>query len=109
MEISWDIVNMKRSASDGFVTSVTWSIEATADGEQVIRNGRTDFNRPDEEINIVPFEDLTKDQVLNWVKEEVGDIRIERIVKRLEKELERRKELKNSTPKEETVTGTPWK
>ena len=66
MNIEWNIVNMERKTSDGFVVTVHYTVTAV-DGEYTASTYGT-VGYTQEEGNFTPFEQLTKDQVVGWVQ-----------------------------------------
>jgi hypothetical protein len=66
MNIEWNVVNMERKTSDGFVTTVHYTVTAV-DGEVTASTYGT-VGYTQEEGNFTPFEQLTKDQVVGWVQ-----------------------------------------
>ena len=66
MNIEWNVVNMERKTSDGFVVTVHYTVTAV-DGEYTASTYGT-VGYTQEEGNFTPFEQLTKDQVVGWVQ-----------------------------------------
>lgn len=66
MNIEWNVVNMDRKTSDGFVTTVHYTVTAV-DGEVTASTYGT-VGYTQEADNFTPFEQLTKDQVVGWVQ-----------------------------------------
>jgi hypothetical protein len=63
---NWNIQQMERKAADGFVTTVHYTVNAV-DGEiQSSSYGTVGFTQ--EEMDYVPFADLTQEQVVGWVQ-----------------------------------------
>lgn len=95
MNITWTITNMKRQPSDGLVTEVFWGADAE-DGEPTASYyGKTVFERDE---SFVPFEELTKEQVLEWVK---ATLDVEAIEAKLAADI-----AAQQTPA--ILSGTPW-
>ena len=74
--ITWKIANLEREIADGFVytghyTVSAESAELKSDGTPYTSGayGSVGFQRPGD---LVPFADLTEDQVVSWVKEALG-------------------------------------
>jgi hypothetical protein len=66
MEFTWNVVQMDRQVADGFVTTVHYNV-STVDGEfQSSSYGTVGFTQ--EEMDYVPFADLTQEQVVGWVQ-----------------------------------------
>jgi hypothetical protein len=107
MEITWNISQLDRKTADGFVTTAHWTVSAT---EVIIKEANDDqpmqhiFSASsygscgfDGELT-TPYEDLTKEQVLEWVWEKVNK---EEIESTLAAHIEAQK---NPV----TATGVPW-
>lgn len=106
MNIEWDILNMRRFEEDGFVNVVVWLLKAEKKGEAAERRGRSMFRKTEEHTDITPFSELTKEQVIDWVKGDLGD-KLDKMLERIEHELDTRINRKNNPPKP-VVSGTPW-
>jgi hypothetical protein len=75
MNYQWNVVQMERKAADGFVTTVHYNVFAE-DGEfQSSSYGTVGFTQ--EDMDYVPFEELTQSQVVGWVKEALNKDEIE--------------------------------
>jgi hypothetical protein len=75
MNYTWNVVQMERNVSDGFVTTVHYNVSAE-DGEFTASTyGTVGFTQ--EEMNYVPFEQLTQEQVIGWVKDSLGQATVE--------------------------------
>lgn len=72
----WKINTLERKASDGFVFTAHYSVIAISDVLDPEGNaynssayGSVGLERPD---TLVPFDDLTEDQVIGWVQAKLG-------------------------------------
>jgi hypothetical protein len=75
MEFTWNVVQMDRQVADGFVTTVHYTVSAV-DGEFTASSyGTVGFTK--EEMDYVPFEQLTPAQVVGWVKDSLGQETVE--------------------------------
>ena len=75
MEFNWSVVQMDRQVADGFVTTVHYTVSAV-DGEFTASTyGTVGFTK--EEMDYVPFEELTPEQVIGWVKDSLGQETVE--------------------------------
>jgi hypothetical protein len=63
MEITWSISQLDRKTADGFVTTAHWRCDAVDGDFSASSYGTCGF---DGELT-TPYEDLTKEQVLEWV------------------------------------------
>lgn len=97
---TYKINTMERDVADGFVTTVHWTAEQV-DGEyKASCYGTVSFDKTDG-INYVPYEDLTEDQVIEWVKDSKGEEGTAAIDKALSDNINEQK-----APKK--ASGTPW-
>ena len=91
----WSIVDMNRNTSDGFVTTVHYNV-TKVDGEfSASTYGTVSFEAG---TPTTPYASLTKAQVIEWVKDKLGE---ETVEASLASQIEAKK---NPT----TATGTPW-
>ena len=75
MEYNWNVVQMDRQVADGFVTTVHYNVSAE-DGEFTASTyGTVGFTK--EEMDYVPFEELTPEQVIGWVQDSLGKDTVE--------------------------------
>tara|TARA_S200002703_G_C3753442_1_gene231808 strand:- start:48 stop:365 length:318 start_codon:yes stop_codon:yes gene_type:complete len=100
---TWKIEKLQRQLSDGFVFYAKTSIicsEGEGEEEVSVKGSFTcNFQQPD---TLVPYEDLTEEQVIGWVKTAMGG---EEAVTAYQNELQMQlNELKAPTE----ATGTPW-
>lgn len=61
---NWSIENMERQQDTGLVTQVKWTVTLVKDMEFSNTNGVVELEASN---SFVPFEELTKSQVLDWV------------------------------------------
>ena len=66
---TWAIANLERETADGFVMTAHYTIAANDGTYSSSAYGSVGFERPD---TLIPFADLTEDQVVGWVKEALG-------------------------------------
>lgn len=70
----WTIVDTERNTSNGFVTTVHYSVNAV-DGEfSASTYGTIGFSDGEP---ATPFESLTQSQVIAWVKDKLGEAAVE--------------------------------
>jgi hypothetical protein len=75
MDYQWNVVQMDRLTSDGFVTTVHYAVSAV-DGEFTASTyGTVGYTQEDK--SYTPFASLTKEQVIGWVKESLGQETVE--------------------------------
>ena len=73
---NWQIVQMERLTSDGFVVTVHYNVSATDDTYQASTYGTTSYTQTPGETYI-PYEDLTQAVVVGWVQEALGKDTVE--------------------------------
>ena len=96
---TWAIANLERETADGFVFTAHYTISANDGTYSSSAYGSVGFERPD---NLIPFDDLTQDQVIGWVKEALGgDEKVTEIQAALQQQLDEKR-----APSK--ASGTPW-
>jgi hypothetical protein len=75
MNFTWNVVQMDRQVADGFVTTVHYTV-SVEDGEFTASSYGT-VGYTQEEGNIIPFESLTPEIVIGWVKDSLGQATVE--------------------------------
>ena len=66
---TWRIAQLDRETADGYVYTAHWNVSARDAAYSAGAYGSVPFERPE---TLVPFADLTQDQVIGWVKEKLG-------------------------------------
>jgi len=75
MNYTWNVVQMDRLTSDGFVVTVHYTVNAV-DGDYFASTyGTVGYTQG--ESSYVPFANLTKEQVIGWVKDSIGQSTVE--------------------------------
>ena len=105
--ITWSINTLEREVSDGCVIVCHYSVNAVSstldpEGNNYSQGayGSVGLERPETEL--IPFEDLTQEQVIGWVKEKLGG---DEKVAEIEAALEARLAEVISPSK---INGVPW-
>ena len=93
---TWNVVQMDRLTSDGFVVTVHYTVNAVDGDYTASTYGTVGYTQEDK--SYTPFADLTKEQVIGWVQDSLGKDTVEEA---LTAQIEA---LKN--PVQET--GLPW-
>jgi hypothetical protein len=75
MNFTWNVVQMDRLTSDGFVVTVHYTVNAVDGDYSASTYGTVGYTQ--EEGNIIPFEQLTPEQVIGWVKNSLGQETVE--------------------------------
>jgi hypothetical protein len=95
--MEWNIMDIKVRTENNYVVEVMASCKHTEGrGKSIVVHTSNFTGEPDQ--NFIPFEELTKEQVLNWVKEDLGADEVNRIETKVVYEAtERNNYLNNST------------
>jgi uncharacterized GH25 family protein len=73
---NWQVVQMDRLTSDGFVVTVHYNVTATEGDYSASTYGTVGYTeQPDE--SYIPYEELTQEQVVGWVQESLGKDTVE--------------------------------
>jgi len=91
----YKITDMQRDAN-GIVVAVTFTVTASDGTDSFTHNYFTALPKPKD--SVVPYEELTKEQVIDWVKELVGT----------STEEQADAELAAYKLRKEVKSGTPW-
>lgn len=95
MNVTWSIDNLDRQTSDGLVTTAHWRVNAVDGEHSADAYGSVGFQRGED---FTPFEQLTQEQVIGWVKLQLDVEQIEAALAQIIADQ------KNPTK----VSGTPW-
>ena len=72
--ITWNVHNLERESSDGYVFRAHYRVNAVDDKLLSTHIGTVRFKKPD---TLIPYDDLTESQVLKWIKSKVDHTAIE--------------------------------
>lgn len=98
--IIWDIATLEHQLSDGMVTIVHYTVLAEDQGKTSSAYGSLGLD-PADPNDFIAYDDLTKAEVIDWVKNKLGTERVTNIETGLENQIEQ--EL-NPT----SGSGVPW-
>ncbi len=106
MNKNWTIHQLERKSDDGFVVNVHWRYSMTdtdESGKQYYADTYSvaSYSQDPEAESYVSYEELTKDIVVGWVIESLGEERMAEIEKSLEDQIAAQK----NPP---ILTGLPW-
>ena len=100
-EFNWRIAQLERTTADGVVFTAHYTIDARDEAYSAGAYGSIGLEQPDPE-DIIPFDDLTEELILGWVKEKLGgDEKVEEIEEALQAQLDE----KHAPTK---AAGLPW-
>jgi hypothetical protein len=96
---SWKIAQLERETEDGFVFCAHYTVAANDGTYSSSAYGSIGFERPD---NLIPYADLTEEQVVGWVQEALGgDEKVAEIQAALQAQLDEQRHPSKAA-------GVPW-
>jgi hypothetical protein len=96
---TWNIAQLEREASDGYVFTAHYTVDAKDDTYSAGAYGSIGLERPEGEM--IPFSELTSEIVVGWVQEKLTAEKVEEIEAALQKQLDEQR-----TPT--VAQGLPW-
>ena len=96
--IKWEVNTLQREIVDGYVNKVIYRVDAIEGEEKFRATGEVNLERPEV---LTPYEDLTEELVLGWVKDFIGEEGVEKIEEAIVAGL-----AKKLAPV--TAVGKPW-
>jgi hypothetical protein len=96
--ISWNIANLERETSDGYVFTAHYTVDANDGTYSAGAYGSIGLERPE---TLIPYSDLTKELVVGWVKDKLGTEQVESIEAALQAQLD-----EQHAPSK--AAGVPW-
>lgn len=73
---SWKVTNLEREIQDGFVYRAHYTILASDGIYESSAYGSLDLERPND---LIPFDQLTEEVMVGWVKDKFGDEKVAEI------------------------------
>jgi hypothetical protein len=95
---TWKIAQLERETADGFVFTAHYTVDAKDDAYSAGAYGSIGFERPE---NLIPYSDLTEDEVIGWVKEALGADKVDEVEAALQNQIDQQR---NPTQ----AAGVPW-
>jgi len=95
---NWNIANLERETVDGFVYTAHYTVDINDGTYSAGAYGSIGFERPEQ---LIPYMDLTKDEVIQWVKDALGEEKVLEIGQALLAQIE---EQRNPSK----AGGVPW-
>jgi hypothetical protein len=71
--IEWDIRGLEVKSGTDIVVKIHWTVSASENDLKFSFDGDVTVPEPSEGSNFTPFSDLTKNQVVEWVKTALGE------------------------------------
>lgn len=106
MKTTWKIADLKSKPDTKVVVNVTAIVSFELDGyrDRAVRGAK--FEGDPTSPSFIPFEKLTEEVVINWVKEKLGADGIANMEKNAQKSIEQQINSKNHP---EFISKIPWK
>jgi hypothetical protein len=95
---SWDIANLERETSDGYVFTAHYTVDANDGTYSAGAYGSIGLERPE---TLISYSDLTKELIVGWVKDKLGTEQVEAIEAALQAQLD-----EQHAPTK--AAGLPW-
>jgi hypothetical protein len=96
---TWKIAQLERETADGFVFTAHYTVSASDGTYSAGAYGSVGLEKPE---TLVPFADLTEEQVVGWVKAAIGGAdKVAEVEAALQKQLD-----EQAAPTK--ASGTPW-
>ena len=95
---TWHVANLERETADGFVFCCHYTVNAEDGTYSSSAYGSIGLERPD---TLIPFDDLTEEVVIGWVKEKLGAEKVTEVEDALQVQLDE----KHAPTK---AAGVPW-
>ena len=96
---TWSIATLERETSDGYVFTAHYRVDAADDIYTAGAYGSVGFERPE---TLIPYDDLTEEMVIGWVKQSLGgDEKVAEVEAALQAQLDE----KHAPSK---ANGKPW-
>jgi hypothetical protein len=96
---TWKIANLERETADGYVFTAHYVIDSNDGTYSAGAYGSIGLERP--EGQLIPFDSLTEEIVVQWVKDKFGTEKVEEIEAALQSQLDE----KHAPSK---AAGVPW-
>jgi len=105
MNKTFKIANMKRTPDEGVVVNVVYIIEFEYNGISDRHVGSVELVGDASAPDFIPFEDLTEEIVIDWIKAELGEAKLAEIDNEFQNRLEAKYQAKQNP---EFISGKPW-
>ena len=97
---TWAIANIERHTADGAVFAVHYTVNADDGTYSAGAYGSLGLEAPDPD-SMIPFDNLTEEMVVGWVKEKLGAEKVAEVEAALQAQID-----EQHAPSK--ASGTPW-
>tara|TARA_Y100000114_G_C11560616_1_gene231624 strand:+ start:219 stop:533 length:315 start_codon:yes stop_codon:yes gene_type:complete len=98
MNYTWKVLRCRRVASTGMIYAVTFKLYGRKGNLKTSLQDYIKFKKSD---NPIPFENLTEDDIITWIKNKIGSTKEQKYYDILEQEIERQEAAL-------VTVGNPW-
>ena len=95
---AWNVANLEREVNDGYVYTVHYTVTAQDDTYSAGVYGSVGLERHND---LIPYNSLTEETVVGWVKKHFGSEKVQEIEDALQAQLDEQR-----TPTK--ISGIPW-
>lgn len=99
--ITWKIENLEHHTSNGGVITAHWRVNTQEDNFYASSYGSAGFTPDPEATDFIPYENLTEEIVLGWLKSQLGEEAVTNLEESLQNQINDQK-----APK--VASGLPW-
>jgi hypothetical protein len=96
----WNIAQLERHLADGAVYTAHWTVNLEDQGESAGAYGSVGFSDPDPS-SFTPYDELTKEQVVGWVKNALGEEQVTSVEESLANQIQQKLDPTDAS-------GIPW-
>ena len=97
----WNIAQLERHLKDGAVFTAHWTVNLQDQGESAGCYGSIGFTVTENPENFIPYENLTKQIVVGWVQDAMGEEQVSNIGTSLHAQIQQKLHPTNAQ-------GIPW-
>jgi hypothetical protein len=105
MTTTWQIHNTKRRLSDGLVLEVAYGCTAELENFIDRKVGKLQLTGDPSVPGFIPYENLTQEVIIGWVKASLGDSQVAAIETGVQNNVTAQKTAKDNITE---VNGLPW-
>jgi hypothetical protein len=73
LSATWAIANLERHTDSGIVYTAHWTVSATTEATSAGAYGSIGLEAPAEGDEVIPYEELTQEIVVGWVRDKLGE------------------------------------
>lgn len=96
---TWAVANLERETADGYVYTVHYTVSANDGTYSAGAYGSLGLERPEGEL--IPFADLTEGTCVQWVKDALGEEKVQGVLDALQGQLDEQRQPTKAS-------GLPW-